>query len=73
MYNILTAHTNYTQLHITCLYEITFSHGKCTKMIFPLVSSIRVKTKLPNSEQSSKGKVKTDKFINRQNSSYMVL
>jgi hypothetical protein len=28
---------------------------------------IRVITKLPNSEQSSKGKVKTHKYINRQN------
>jgi hypothetical protein len=27
---------------------------------------IRVITKLPNSEQSSKGKVKTHKYINRQ-------
>ena len=31
--------------------------------------SIRVITKLPNSEQSSKGKVKTHKYINRQNPS----
>ena len=30
---------------------------------------IRVKTKLPNSEQSSKGKVKTHKYINKQNQS----
>jgi hypothetical protein len=30
---------------------------------------IRVKTKLPNSEQSYKGKVKTHKYINRQNQS----
>ena len=29
--------------------------------------SIRVITKLPNSEQSYKGKVKTHKYINRQN------
>jgi hypothetical protein len=28
---------------------------------------IRVITKLPNSEQSYKGKVKTHKYINRQN------
>jgi hypothetical protein len=31
--------------------------------------SIRVTTKLPNSEQSYKGKVKTHKYINRQNQS----
>jgi hypothetical protein len=30
---------------------------------------IRVITKLPNSEQSNKGKVKTHKYINRQNQS----
>ena len=30
---------------------------------------IRVITKLPNSEQSYKGKVKTDNYINRQNQS----
>jgi hypothetical protein len=32
-------------------------------------SSIRVITKLPNSEQSYKGKVKTHKYTNRQNQS----
>ena len=32
-------------------------------------SLIRVITKLPNSEQSYKGKVKTHKYINRQNQS----
>jgi hypothetical protein len=33
------------------------------------VITIRVITKLPNSEQSYKGKVKTHKYINRQNQS----
>ena len=33
------------------------------------VRYIRVITKLPNSEQSYKGKVKTHKYINRQNQS----
>ena len=32
-------------------------------------NTIRVITKLPNSEQSYKGKVKTHKYINRQNQS----
>jgi hypothetical protein len=32
-------------------------------------TTIRVITKLPNSEQSNKGKVKTHKYINRQNQS----
>jgi hypothetical protein len=31
--------------------------------------SIRVITQLPNSEQSSEGKVKTRKYLNRQNQS----
>ena len=39
-------------------------HGNCDK-----VCPIRVITKLPNSEQSYKGKVKTHNYINRQNQS----
>ena len=34
-----------------------------------LLHLIRVITKIPNSEQSYKGKVKTHKYINRQNQS----
>ena len=34
-----------------------------------LAKSIKVITKLPNSEQSYKGKVKTHNYINRQNQS----
>jgi hypothetical protein len=34
-----------------------------------LVEEIMVITKLPNSEQSYKGKVKTHSYINRQNQS----
>ena len=34
-----------------------------------MILKIRVITKLPNSEQSYKGKVKTRKYINRQNQS----
>jgi hypothetical protein len=34
-----------------------------------LCKTIRVITKLPNSEQSYKGKVKTHDYINRQNQS----
>ena len=33
------------------------------------LQEIRAITKLPNSEQSNKGKVKTHKYINRQNQS----
>jgi hypothetical protein len=35
----------------------------------PIYLKIRVITKLPNSEQSYKGKVKTHNYINRQNQS----
>jgi hypothetical protein len=38
-------------------------------MVDELISQIRVITKLPNSEQSYKGKVKTHKYINRQSQS----
>ena len=46
----------------------------CTKLpicvlITDCIKEIRVITKLPNSEQSYKGKVKTHKYINRQNQS----
>ena len=39
------------------------------KFLSKLCMKIRVITKLPNSEQSYKGKVKTHKYINRQNQS----
>ena len=39
-------------------------------MLYPINDlKIRVITKLPDSEQSNKGKVKTHKYINRQNQS----
>ena len=38
-------------------------------MFVEFFKGIRVITKLPNSEQSNKGKVKTHKYINRQNQS----
>ena len=47
-----------------------FFYTKYSKFrrIFQLYQ-IRVITKLPNSEQSYKGKLKTHKYINRQNQS----
>ena len=48
-----------------CLSFCTFSFRHCVVCS----SSIRVITKLLNSEQSYKGKVKTHKYINRQNQS----
>ena len=43
--------------------------GECGVETHIIHNSIRVITKLPNSEQSYKGKVKTHKYINRQNQS----
>ena len=46
----------------------TFSKSQ-TSTIRYYLSQIKVITKLPNSEQSYKGKVKTHNYINRQNQS----
>ena len=40
-----------------------------SNLSFLMQTGIRVITKLPNSEQSYKGKVKTHNYINRQNQS----
>ena len=49
---------------------IIFVNTQVKKMAkFERKQQIRVITKLPNSEQSYKGKVKTHKYINRQNQS----
>jgi hypothetical protein len=45
------------------------STTKGTKGYNNVLNKIRVITKLPNSEQSYKAKVKTHKYINRQNQS----
>ena len=50
--------------------NIIFANTQVKKMAkFERKQQIRVITKLPNSEQSYKGKVKTHKYINRQNQS----
>ena len=51
----------------TCLHLCTSM--SVNKYLLKHVRDIRVITKLPNSEQSDKGKVKTHKYINRQNQS----
>jgi hypothetical protein len=48
---------------------ILFSCWKYSWQYLSITGIIRVITKLPNSEQSNKGKVKTHKYINRQNQS----
>jgi Na+(H+)/acetate symporter ActP len=50
-----------------CLFFILLPH--CITCIIGETNKMRVITKLPNSEQSYKGKVKAHKYINRQNQS----
>jgi hypothetical protein len=58
-----------------CRCRCDGKHGCWVSVLFMyyntqmLLLQIRVITKLPNSEQSHKGKVKTHKYINRQNQS----
>ena len=47
--------------------QLYYLFSSLSKITYQRVSGIRVITKLPNSEQSSKRKVKTHKYINRQN------
>jgi hypothetical protein len=54
----------------TFITEHAIQHQKyCKEINNMLMTSIRVMTKLPNSGQSYKGKVKTHKYINRHNQS----
>ena len=46
-----------------------YKDKEAKKNVKNIFLSIRVITKLPNSEQSYKGKVKTHNYINRQNQS----
>ena len=55
------------QAYYTC--PIAKSHQKYLKFSWKGELYIRAITKLPNSEQSYKGKVKTHNYINRQNHS----
>ena len=57
----------YTEMWIMSNYADGL-HGS-GHFILKYLWQIRVITKLPNSEQSYKGKVKTHKYINRQNQS----
>jgi hypothetical protein len=51
------------------VFNTTFNNFTVISWSVLLVEEIRVITKLANSEQSAKGKVKTHKYINRQNQS----
>jgi hypothetical protein len=76
-YIILYSTADMHRLFHGIVHTIPFIHPKADRvwyekwhaMICLLYTSIRVITKLPNSEQSSKGKVKTHKYINRQHQS----
>jgi hypothetical protein len=58
------------QLLLICLKNKVLFYNVMIPVIEDLfIQWIRVITKLPNSEQSYKGKVKTPKYINRQNQS----
>ena len=54
-------------VHANVLFMILYCSCYCA--VHVIVLFIRVITKLPNSEQSYKSKVKTHNFINRQNQS----
>ena len=66
MYALYSLITN-----ICCEYSLAFYILYVINMVRLriIMRLIRVITKLPNSEQSYKGKVKTHKYINRQNQS----
>ena len=52
--------------------SVFYLAGWCSKLLsyhFTVLLQIKVITKLPNSEQSYKGKVQTHNYINRQNQS----
>ena len=57
--------------HYCNIWKLKVNISKTKIVVFSKTKSnqIRVITKLPNSEQSYKGKVKTHNYINRQNQS----
>ena len=52
-----------------CHMKLLLLVGQLKKNSLQPLGQIKVITKLPNSEQSYKGKVKTHNYINRQNQS----
>ena len=59
----------YEQIKYVCCYFLHLLKRQKKQKTNPYNVQIRVITKLPNSEQSYKGKVKTHKYINRKNQS----
>ena len=64
---LLRTFINKLQIHVPDGVNPTFFHHSGSPS--SQIDYIRVIAKLPNSEQSNKGKVKTHKYINRQNQS----
>ena len=64
-------HMYYIHSRFGCYKALGFYRQLYSQSALPdeLREGIRVITKLPNSEQSYKGKVKTHNYINRQNQS----
>ena len=67
MEDIVDNKTEEAELRIT--EKLQEEVKKCVTNALATLVEIRVITKLPNSEQSYKGKVKTHNYINRQNQS----
>ena len=59
------------KMYYTCIYIIVMVGIFCLKYLCFRFNQFKIKviTKLPNSEQSYKGKVQTHNYINRQNQS----
>jgi hypothetical protein len=68
---LISLRLDYQRKFLLCISRI-FSWWNiicCMSHLEDILLSIRIITKLPNAEQSYKGKVKTHKYINRQNQS----
>jgi hypothetical protein len=68
-YTITTQDSKLMQYPITTQYSDMMQYQMTARYSEMVQYQIRVITKLPNSEQSYKGKVKTHNYINRQNQS----
>ena len=66
--NLLTLHCTFLYVRVNIYYGNRNINENLPRRL-ELLLQIRVITKLPNSEQSYKGKVKTHNYINRQNQS----
>ena len=64
----MTSYIAWSCVHVSFVTDL--HDNTCSTIVLDAFSvSIKVITKLPNSEQSYKGKVQTHNYINRQNQS----